>query len=144
MYSFSQPRSIIWAVRTSAHALYARSLRILSDSAGAGRTGTFIGYDILLNESKSIGNADVFGCVAKMRQQRMEMVQNCVRWIWNLKLKVVRTSSTRLGFAIPLLLWSDSMPSSYVLLWKKQISHVSSHIVHYGIGWFRRRYNREF
>lgn len=47
-------------------------------SAGAGRSGTFIGYDILFEESQTLKCVDVFTCVSKMRSQRTEMVQNCV------------------------------------------------------------------
>nr|XP_039258521.1 uncharacterized protein LOC120335088 [Styela clava] len=50
-------------------------------SAGAGRTGTFIGYDILLEESTSKRSVDVFSCVLNMRKQRVEMVQTADQYI---------------------------------------------------------------
>ncbi|XP_077970233.1 receptor-type tyrosine-protein phosphatase epsilon-like [Styela clava] len=50
-------------------------------SAGAGRTGTLIGFDILLDESKSVGSIDAFACVLNMRKQRVEMVQNSDQYV---------------------------------------------------------------
>nr|XP_039259572.1 receptor-type tyrosine-protein phosphatase mu-like [Styela clava] len=46
-------------------------------SAGVGRTGTFIGYDILQDQAKDKSSVDVFNCVMKMRSQRVDMVQTC-------------------------------------------------------------------
>nr|XP_039258538.1 receptor-type tyrosine-protein phosphatase epsilon-like [Styela clava] len=50
-------------------------------SAGAGRTGTLIGFDILLDESKFAGSVDAFACVLNMRKQRVEMVQNSDQYV---------------------------------------------------------------
>ncbi|XP_077968694.1 uncharacterized protein LOC144422771 [Styela clava] len=50
-------------------------------SAGAGRTGTLIGFDTLLDESKSAGSVDAFACVLNMRKQRVEMVQNSDQYV---------------------------------------------------------------
>jgi protein tyrosine phosphatase len=47
-------------------------------SAGVGRTGTYIGLDILTQEGKDKGYVDVFDCVNKMRHQRVNMVQTAV------------------------------------------------------------------
>ena len=47
-------------------------------SAGAGRTGAFIAFDILKAESEQESTIDVYRCVMKMRQQRVEMVQTDV------------------------------------------------------------------
>ncbi|KAK2140984.1 hypothetical protein LSH36_1190g00087 [Paralvinella palmiformis] len=47
-------------------------------SAGVGRTGTFIALDILLQQMADERVADVLGCVQKLRQQRMLMVQTKV------------------------------------------------------------------
>nr|XP_039258287.1 receptor-type tyrosine-protein phosphatase alpha-like [Styela clava] len=55
-------------------------------SAGAGRTGTLIGFDILLDESKSVGSIDAFACVLNMRKQRVEMVQNSDQYVFVHKL----------------------------------------------------------
>nr|XP_039268415.1 receptor-type tyrosine-protein phosphatase C-like [Styela clava] len=54
---------------------------IVHCSAGAGRTGTFIGYDYLLEEGRDTGNVDVLQCVLKMRSQRVDMIQNCDQYI---------------------------------------------------------------
>jgi protein-tyrosine phosphatase len=45
------------------------------DSAGVGRTGTFISLDYLYEQATDSGRVDVLGCVRKLRQQRMDMVQ---------------------------------------------------------------------
>ncbi|XP_077976126.1 receptor-type tyrosine-protein phosphatase O-like [Styela clava] len=50
---------------------------IVHCSAGAGRTGTFIGYDYLLEEGRHIESVDALQCVLKMRSQRVDMIQNC-------------------------------------------------------------------
>ncbi|NXA32342.1 PTPRK phosphatase, partial [Eudromia elegans] len=44
-------------------------------SAGIGRTGTFIALDFLLKMAKAEGKVDVFRCVQKLREQRVNMVQ---------------------------------------------------------------------
>ncbi|XP_077967373.1 uncharacterized protein LOC120342430 [Styela clava] len=54
---------------------------IVHCSAGAGRTGTFIGYDYLLEEGRDTGNVDVLQCVLKMRSQRVDMIQNSDQYI---------------------------------------------------------------
>ncbi|XP_078494495.1 putative receptor-type tyrosine-protein phosphatase mosPTP-1 isoform X5 [Ciona intestinalis] len=51
-------------------------------SAGAGRTGVYIGLDILLNETKSKDKVNVFRTVLNMRRQRMDMVQNLEQYIF--------------------------------------------------------------
>ena len=47
-------------------------------SAGAGRTGAFIGFDILKAEGESVQKVDVYGCILNMRRQRVHMVQTSV------------------------------------------------------------------
>lgn len=47
-------------------------------SAGVGRTGTFIGFDILNDERG--GSVNIYHCVLKMRQQRVDMVQTCAQY----------------------------------------------------------------
>nr|XP_039255677.1 receptor-type tyrosine-protein phosphatase epsilon-like [Styela clava] len=55
-------------------------------SAGAGRTGTFIAYDYLSAERERLNRVDVYNCVINMRQQRVDMVQNCDQYIFIHKL----------------------------------------------------------
>nr|XP_039259553.1 receptor-type tyrosine-protein phosphatase delta-like [Styela clava] len=50
-------------------------------SAGAGRTGAFIAFDMLLEESRALRSVDVYNCVLKMREQRVDMVQSCDQYI---------------------------------------------------------------
>jgi protein tyrosine phosphatase len=42
---------------------------------GAGRTGTFIALDILMEQATTTGVVDVLACVHELRRQRMDMVQ---------------------------------------------------------------------
>ena len=47
-------------------------------SAGIGRTGTMIAIDRLIEEGIDKGSVNVFECVKKMREQRVNMVQTHV------------------------------------------------------------------
>ncbi len=48
-------------------------------SAGVGRTGTFIALDSLMSQAEKEKHVNVFACVTKMRENRMNMVQTVVR-----------------------------------------------------------------
>nr|XP_039259556.1 receptor-type tyrosine-protein phosphatase eta-like [Styela clava] len=50
-------------------------------SAGARRTGAFIAFDMLLEESRALRSVDVYNCVLKRREQRVDMVQSCDQYI---------------------------------------------------------------
>ncbi|VDM37184.1 unnamed protein product [Toxocara canis] len=50
-------------------------------SAGVGRTGVFIALDILLQHIKRHSTVDIFGCVRKLREQRVRMVQTVEQYI---------------------------------------------------------------
>lgn len=47
-------------------------------SAGAGRTGTFIAIDYLLEQEKVELDVDIHSCLKQMRDQRSTMIQNFV------------------------------------------------------------------
>ena len=47
-------------------------------SAGAGRTGTYIAIDNLINEINQTEHIDVFNAVLNMRRNRKDMVQTLV------------------------------------------------------------------
>ena len=44
-------------------------------SAGVGRTGTFIGLDLALEQAQKKGEVDIAGITNRLRQQRMKMIQ---------------------------------------------------------------------
>lgn len=48
-------------------------------SAGVGRTGTFIGLDVLIERLQNEQTVNVYDTVIEMRKQRTEMVQGLVR-----------------------------------------------------------------
>ncbi|XP_052271625.1 multiple epidermal growth factor-like domains protein 11 [Dreissena polymorpha] len=49
-------------------------------SAGVGRTGTFIAMDILIDEGQARQTVDIYACVTKLRQQRVNMVQTASQY----------------------------------------------------------------
>ncbi|KAK2144289.1 hypothetical protein LSH36_771g00037 [Paralvinella palmiformis] len=58
------------------HDKFAQGPVIVHCSAGVGRTGTFIALDILYQMAVTDSVIDVYGCVRKLRHERMFMVQN--------------------------------------------------------------------
>uniref|UniRef100_H2YIC9 Tyrosine-protein phosphatase non-receptor type 20 n=1 Tax=Ciona savignyi TaxID=51511 RepID=H2YIC9_CIOSA len=54
---------------------------IVHCSAGAGRTGAYIGFDILRDEMQSLNQVNVYRAVLNMRNQRMDMVQNMKQYV---------------------------------------------------------------
>ncbi len=58
------------------------SLIFTSNSAGVGRTGTFICIDSVLEKIKKERVVDIAGVINKMRYQRMKMVQTPVSNCW--------------------------------------------------------------
>ena len=51
------------------------------DSAGIGRTGTFIALDYLTDQALALGYVDVAGCVDTIRKQRVNLVQTLVSFV---------------------------------------------------------------
>ena len=50
-------------------------------SAGVGRTGTFIALDMMVQAVHTDQTIDIYGCVRKLRSQRVHMVQSLVSCI---------------------------------------------------------------
>ena len=53
--------------------------RLISFSAGAGRTGCYIVIDIMLDMAEREGVVDIYNCVKALRSRRINMVQTEVR-----------------------------------------------------------------
>lgn len=57
---------------------------LIFNSAGIGRTGTFIAVDCLMQEATTSNAVNVFSTVTRLRLYRNQMVQNLVRLKLNL------------------------------------------------------------
>ncbi|XP_046583132.1 receptor-type tyrosine-protein phosphatase T-like isoform X4 [Haliotis rubra] len=57
-----------------------RGPMVVHCSAGVGRTGAFISLDYLMDEAESDNRVNVYMCVGKMRQNRMNMVQKAKQY----------------------------------------------------------------
>uniref|UniRef100_H2YN06 protein-tyrosine-phosphatase n=1 Tax=Ciona savignyi TaxID=51511 RepID=H2YN06_CIOSA len=67
-------------------------------SAGVGRTGTFIAFDVLSDSMATTGIVDVYGTVVAMRRCRTAMVQSLDQYIYLYKLLVETTVLENRGF----------------------------------------------
>ncbi|XP_046568156.1 receptor-type tyrosine-protein phosphatase T-like [Haliotis rubra] len=65
-------------------------------SAGVGRTGTYIALDHLMDEADSDNKVNVFLCVGKMREARMNMVQTVSQYefVHDVVLEAIRSRGT--------------------------------------------------
>ena len=59
------------------HSLITNSAYVF-DSAGIGRTGTYIGLHYLLDQADAEGQVDVLQAAHIMRSNRVNMIQTCV------------------------------------------------------------------
>jgi len=50
----------------------------VANSAGAGRTGTFIAIDYLIEQEKVEHDVRILNCLQELRDQRSQMIQNLV------------------------------------------------------------------
>ncbi|XP_071081861.1 receptor-type tyrosine-protein phosphatase epsilon-like [Haliotis cracherodii] len=75
----------------------ARDPMVVHCSAGVGRTGAFIALDYLIDEAESDKRVNVYMCVCKMRQNRMNMVQkaNQYEFVHDVVLEALNSRGTR-------------------------------------------------
>ncbi|XP_048252744.1 uncharacterized protein LOC125380980 isoform X2 [Haliotis rufescens] len=69
---------------------------VIHCSAGVGRTGTFIALDHLMEEAENENKVNVFMCVGKMREDRMNMVQTVSQYefVHDVVLEAIRSRGT--------------------------------------------------
>jgi protein tyrosine phosphatase len=77
----------------------------LFDSAGVGRTGTFIALDFLTEQGKAMGYIDVLGTITAFRSQRVCLVQTLVwkLYVHILQLYLVEITERKNDFELLLL-----------------------------------------
>ncbi|XP_061180598.1 receptor-type tyrosine-protein phosphatase kappa-like [Saccostrea echinata] len=68
--------------RTVIKIYQARSPLLVHCSAGVGRTGTYIGLNVLLHQGRETGRINVFEFVKQMREDRMNMVQTVEQYVF--------------------------------------------------------------
>uniref|UniRef100_A0A1I8PP92 protein-tyrosine-phosphatase n=1 Tax=Stomoxys calcitrans TaxID=35570 RepID=A0A1I8PP92_STOCA len=77
----TDPMNLITFVRkVKAEKIPSYSPIVVHCSAGVGRTGTFIGLDIIMQRLKNESKINIYETVKKLRFQRMKMVQSLVQY----------------------------------------------------------------
>lgn len=73
--------SLVEFIRRVRHGYVSESPILVHCSAGAGRTGTYITLDAMLERMKELDNINVYEFVRNMRAKRVQMVQTLVGFI---------------------------------------------------------------
>ncbi|XP_067677175.1 receptor-type tyrosine-protein phosphatase kappa-like isoform X2 [Haliotis asinina] len=78
---------------------------VVQSSAGAGRCGTFLAFDYLLDQARYEGRACVYSCVQTFRAQRMMMVETEEQYsfIHNILISALETQGTLPSYYDPVL-----------------------------------------
>ncbi|XP_046382152.2 receptor-type tyrosine-protein phosphatase T-like [Haliotis rufescens] len=78
---------------------------VVQSSAGAGRCGTFLAFDYLLDQARYEGRACVYSCVQTFRAQRMMMVETEEQYsfIHNILIGALQTQGTLPSYYDPVL-----------------------------------------